>query len=78
MAPLISPLMNVHGDLIGDHVGVGQVGGILQALVLGPEEVQAQLVTVHDLGVREIAPTRQIRFLRPCGPSFMAALVRKR
>ena len=52
----------VVGDLAREHVGLGQVGGILQALVAQPDEVQAHLVAADDLVIR-IGPPAPLRLL---------------
>jgi hypothetical protein len=39
----------VFDDLGGDHVGVFQVGRVFQAVVLEPEDVEAELVSLREL-----------------------------
>ena len=46
LGELLQRRLQIFDDLGGDHVGVGQVGGVLQALVLEPEDVQAELVAL--------------------------------
>ena len=40
-------------DLLGQHIRIGQVLRIFQGLILQPEDVQADLVTRHDLIIGE-------------------------
>ena len=48
--------LEVVGDLTGQYVGRGEVVGVLQALVLEPEDVEAHLVTGEELVVAEGPP----------------------
>lgn len=50
---LVERGLQILHNLGGNHVGGGQVGGILQALVLQPENIQAGLVPLHHLVVIE-------------------------
>ena len=38
----------VVGDLLGEHVGFGQIGGVFEALVLEPEDVEVHLVALRS------------------------------
>ena len=38
----------VLGDLKRDHVRIGQVGGVFQALVFEPEDIEARLVALDE------------------------------
>lgn len=46
----------VFGDLSRQHVRIRQLGGVLQRLILQPEEVEAALVPRNDLLVGEHSP----------------------
>ena len=52
----------VVGDLLGEDVWLGEAGGILQALIAEPEQVQADRVAGDDLviGVRTPAAGRRL------------------
>src|SRR5258708_19094643 len=54
---LLHGAAEVFCDLSLQHVRVWQLGGILQRVVLQPEDVEAALVPRHDLVVGEGAPT---------------------
>src|SRR2546427_2724932 len=53
------------GDLLGQDVGIGEVGGVLETLVAQPEQVEAELVARQDLLVAIGPPAPLRRLLRP-------------
>ena len=38
----------VFDDFLGEHIGIGEIVGLLEAFVADPEEVEACLVTVRS------------------------------
>ena len=50
---LIQRGLQVLSDFSGDHVRIGEIGRILQALVLQPENIQADFVTFQQVFVSE-------------------------
>ena len=46
----------VFGDLGSNQIGVGQVGGVFERLVLEPEDVEADLVALEQLVITVGAP----------------------
>jgi hypothetical protein len=55
---LLPGRLQVVGDLLCQHFGVGQVVGVLQALVLEPEKIEVRLVALGQLVVTECPPAR--------------------
>src|SRR5262245_60466524 len=53
---LLQGRLQVVGDFLGDDVRRGQRVGVRQALVLDPEQVQAQLVSLEQVFVGIVAP----------------------
>ena len=47
----------VFDDLGGDHVGVFQVGRVFQAVVLEPEDVEAELIPLRELVIAVRPPS---------------------
>ena len=50
---LVQGGLQILGNLGGDHVRIGEIGRILQALVLQPENIQADFVTFQQVFVSE-------------------------
>jgi hypothetical protein len=57
---LIERSLQILDDLSGDHIGGRQVGGVLQAVVLEPENVEAGLVTLYQLFIGERMQTLRL------------------
>jgi hypothetical protein len=45
--------LQVLGNFSGDHIGIGQVGRVLKAVVFKPKDVQVDLVALEEFLVRE-------------------------
>jgi hypothetical protein len=50
---LVQRRLQIFRDLGGDHVGIGEIGRILQTFIFQPEDVQAHLVALQQILVRE-------------------------
>ncbi len=47
MGELVQGGFQVLGDFEGDDAGVGEIGGVFEAVVLEPENVEIDLVALH-------------------------------
>jgi hypothetical protein len=55
-AELIQRRLQVIGDFLSENIRLGQVFGVLKALVLEPEDVEIELVALEQFLVIESAP----------------------
>ena len=43
-------------DFLGENVGIGTIGGLLEAFISEPEDVEAGFVAGEDVGIGVFAP----------------------
>ncbi|MBA3534348.1 MAG: hypothetical protein H0T73_20700 [Ardenticatenales bacterium] len=59
-------------DLPRQHIGIGEVGRVLQRLVAQPEEVEVDLVSGYELVIAVAPPASVGRGLAPGGAALVA------
>ena len=66
--------MQILNNIIGKHIGIGEIIKISKRLILNPKDIQARLISFQNLINTKSAPATIGIFVRPRFLTFMTIL----